>query len=101
MAADGQSIGVHRSAILGIQRILLDGCGVINGRSAIGDGPLNNIIQVRRTGDSRAALLNAGDLDLVLQVQIAVVADTQRRQLISTTRLPQEFLVRVASLLEL
>ena len=71
MALDGEGIALAgRQMLLGAHR-------------HIPDGPLDGLVQL-------GAAVDAGDGHLVLQRQIAVVADPQGGQFIGTARLPQD-----------
>ncbi len=99
-AVDGQTLivvvgaGLHRAGdlddvilgLVGVQHILIAAAAELC--STVSNGPVDNVIQVRRAG-GRAALLNAGDLHLIFQVQVAGVADAQLRQPVCSARLPQ------------
>ena len=50
--------------------------------SGIADGPINNFIEL-------CVALNTGDLNLVLQSKVAIVDNTELRQLVCTARLPK------------
>ena len=52
--------------------------------SVVVDRPINNFIEF-------SISLNTGDLNLVLQSKVAVVDNTEFRQLVCTTRLPENF----------
>ncbi|NLC52292.1 MAG: hypothetical protein GX764_08345, partial [Firmicutes bacterium] len=72
MTLDGES-----SAFLAGKQMFL---GQID--SGIVDGPINNLIEF-------SIALNTGDLNLVLQSKVAIVDNTELRQLVCTTRLPE------------
>ena len=94
-AADGQ---IHVLVAGGLLHVALDGEGIalaglqmlLGTHSHIADGPLDGLVQL-------GIPLDAGDLDHVLQSQIAVVDDTQLRQGIGAARLPQDGFVFSAS----
>ena len=71
MALDGEG-----TALTGRQMLL-------SAHRHIADGPLDGLVQL-------SAAVDAGDGHLVLQCQIAVVADPQGGQFIGTARLPQD-----------
>ena len=77
MTLDGESIALLTGSQMSLGQI----------DSGIVDGPINNLIEF-------SIALNTGDLNLVLQGQIAVVDDTQLGQGIGAARLPQNRLAR-------
>ena len=61
-------------------------------------GPLQHVHQLQAVQIRIAVgILCTGNIDLVLQCQVAVILDCQRRQLVCSTRLPQDFLTSAAS----
>ena len=96
-AADGQVHVLVAGRLLHValdgELVALTGLQVLFGtHSHIPDGPLDGLVQL-------GIPLDAGDLDHVLQRQIAVVDDTQFRQGIGAARLPQDgFALGISSL---
>ena len=77
MTLDGESIALLTGSQMSLGQI----------DSGIVDGPINNLIEF-------SIALNTGDLNLVLQSKVALVDNTELRQLVGTARLPQNLLAR-------